>query len=283
MTEGDICDPAAVATSMAGADQVVHTVAVVAEGGEMDLFRRVNVEGTEIALAGARAAGARQAVHLSSVMVYGFRYPDGVREDGPMYEGDNPYCVTKRDGDRLALAAHDPDGMHVTVLRPGDVYGPGSVPWVQRPLALMRRGLFALPDGGQGVINHLHVENLVDAVFTALTSPDAGGRAFNITDGVATTCREYFTRLAATAGLRPPRTLPTALMRPAFRALHGVYGLLGRPSPASPEAIQFLLRRHRYDIGHAARVLGYAPRVSLGEGLDALAVAAADTGHATSG
>jgi nucleoside-diphosphate-sugar epimerase len=86
-----------------GVSTVVHAAAIVAEGGNMKLFRyhfppktnktlinkplnpksHVNVEGTLCAAEAARSAGASTFILFSSVMVYGFDFPDGATEDAP--------------------------------------------------------------------------------------------------------------------------------------------------------------------------------------------------------
>lgn len=251
-----------------GADVVVHTAAVVREDGDPAVFERVNVGGTARLADAARAAGVSQLVHLSSVMVYGFDFPDPVTEEGPYPTLEtNPYVVTKLRSEGAARRAH-PD-VRVTLIRPGDVYGPGSIPWVERPLALMREGLFALPDGGRGILNHLHVENLVDAVFAAVDR-EVGGVPINVTDGARTTCAEYFGALARTFDLPPPRTFPGWALRGAFSALEAGFDLVGAEPPARPAALAYLLRPGVYSIDRAREVLGYSPRVSLDEGMAAL-------------
>ena len=105
----------------------------------------------------AREAGVRRFVHISSVMVYGFRYPPDVTEDGLLAGEGNPYCETKIESERVARSFQEPGTLDVVALRLGDVYGPGSVPWVVRPLELMRRRLFILPSGGRGVLNPVHM------------------------------------------------------------------------------------------------------------------------------
>jgi nucleoside-diphosphate-sugar epimerase len=266
---GDVCDRESVAWLCEGASAVIHTAAVVGEGGDRALYDRVNVGGTRAVLEGARTSGAA-LVHLSSVMVYGFDYPDGVTEDGPFRGEGNAYCESKLAGDRAVLVAAREQGARAAVLRPGDVYGVGSVPWVERPLGLMRRGLFVLPDAGRGVLNHVHVDNLVDAI-EAVFARDAWGRAFNVTDGVRTTCGEFFARLARAAGLRAPRSLPSWLLRPAFDALAVGARAIGRPPLATGEAVAFLTRPGLYAIDRAREGLGYEPRVSLDEGFAEIA------------
>jgi nucleoside-diphosphate-sugar epimerase len=264
---GGVNDPQAVARLCRGADVVFHTAAIVAEGGKMEDFRRVNVEGTRTVAHQARAAGVRRLLHLSSVMVYGFSYPPQVSEGGPLCGENDPYCQTKIESEIVALTQDDPDGMRVVILRPGDVYGPRSVPWVTRPISLLQRGLFVLPDGGRGFINPTHVDNLIDGAFLAL-GEKAAGHAFTITDGVAERASVYFLRLGRMLGLSRIPTLPASLMRAALRAGEGVGALTGWSPPGHPAAVDFLLRPGAYSIAHARNLLGYEPRVHLDEGME---------------
>jgi nucleoside-diphosphate-sugar epimerase len=278
---GDITDPQAMAELCRGAYVVLHTAGVVKEGGPLALFRRVHVEGTLTAATAARAAGVQTFVHLSSVLVYGFRYPDGATEETPRHGENNPYCQTKIESEDALLPLNDPPRFGVIVIRPGEVYGPGSGPWVVRPLDLMRRGRFFLVNGGRGVLNTLYVDNLIDAILLAVER-DAWGEIFNVTDGRTVTCREYFDRLTAAAGLRRPWSLPAAVLRPAAYLLAGLQRLLGREQDFSPDAIRFVTRKHAYSIAHARRRLGYEPRVDLDEGMRRTARWLRDNGLGTS-
>lgn len=264
-TLADINDGAALRQVFAGADYVFHTAAIVAEDGERADYERVNVQGTDSVCRAAAATGVARLVHLSSVMVYGFDFPPEVDERGPVDGQGNVYNDTKLASERVALGHHHTGDLQVVVIRPGDVYGPGSQPWVERPLALLRARQFALPDGGRGVINHLHVDNLVDAVLLAFERP-VGGEVFNITDGIATPCRDFFAWHARAAGRRL-LTAPAPLLKVLVGATATAARLRGRPAPASPAGIRFLQRRHRYSIRKAETLLGYRPRVTLADGM----------------
>lgn len=263
---GDINDPGAAARVCEGADAVVHTAAIVREDGDWELFRRVNVGGAENMARAARDAGARRFVHLSSVMVYGFHYPPNVAEEGPLAGDGNPYCTTKIESEQALAALHARGDLEVVFVRPGDVYGPGSQPWIVRPLELMKKHLFALPNGGRGCINPVYVDDLCDGIFLALET-DRTGEAFNLTDGRAVTFADFFGRLAAMAGLRPPPTLPEPLLRAAFRVIERGFGLVGKAPPANAQALNYLIRPGAYSIDKARRILGYEPKVDLDEGM----------------
>ncbi len=263
---GDVTDEGLLRAHMAGAQAVVHTAAIVKEHGPLADFRRVNVEGSRTVALAARGAGAKSFVQLSSVMVYGFEYPENVDERGPLRGEGNPYCQSKIEGEHVVMALNDPGNFGVIVIRPGDVYGPGSVPWVDRPIQMMKKRMMLLPKGGQGMINHVYVDNLIDGILLALEH-EAHGQTFNITDGVATTYVDFFSQLAALAKVPGPRVIPTALLRILTKA---VYALAARgitSEEASPDTVRYLSRPHAYSIEKAKTVLGYNPRIDLAQGL----------------
>ncbi len=262
---GDVGDASAAAAACAGSDVVIHTAAVVREDGPRDLYDRVNVGGTDTMVRAARAAGVRRFVHLSSVMVYGFSYPDRVSEDGPLRGEGNPYCETKIESERVVRAQSQPGVFEVTVIRPGDVYGPGSIPWVVRPFEMIKAGLFVVPSGGRGIVNHVYVDNLVDALFLVVER-DASS-VFTISDGIGATCLEYFRPIAEAAGRPRIRTAPAALLRSTFRVVQGAAALVGRQAPAAPSAVDYLLRPYAYSIDKARRELGYEPAVDFEAGM----------------
>jgi nucleoside-diphosphate-sugar epimerase len=263
---GDVGDVEVAARALEGAGAVVHAAALVREGGTLAEFRPVNVEASATLCRVARRAGCTRFVHVSSVMVYGFSYPPDVDESGPLRGENNPYCQTKIEGELAVNCVHEPPDFQVVVVRPGDVYGPGSGPWVVRPLELMRRGRFLLPDGGHGTFNHVYIDNLVDALELALDAR-VPGQTFNVTDGEPVSFRDYFTRLAALAGLPPPRSAPAPLVRTLLGAVALAQRALGREPSVSPSAVDFLRRPHAVSAQRAREQLGFRPAVSLDEGL----------------
>ena len=253
---------------------VVHAAAIVDDRGDPALFEEVNVRGTGRVLAAARASGCKRFVHLSSIAALGVA-PTGRCDSRtpPVDDTGSPYFDTKARSERLVRSHFGDQGMEVVVIRPGDVYGPGSVPWVERALKLMRQRQPVLVAGGRGLMAHCHVENLVDAIKLATTHPDAPGGVFIIHDGSdGTTFGEYFGRLADAAGLkRPSVSLPVH----AAYALADVTTLLhqvgGPQPPFTKSMVDYLARQSTYSIDEARTALGYEPRISLDDGMNSLA------------
>jgi nucleoside-diphosphate-sugar epimerase len=263
---GSVTDPIAAQQACQGVDVVLHTAAIAKEGGNLSEFRAVNVGGAVTMAKAAKDSGVKVFVHLSSVMVYGFDYPESTSEDRILLREENPYCQTKIEAEQALLTLHDPPRFNVIIIRAGDVYGPGSMHWTVRPLLLMHQKLFILANKGQGIINHLYIDNLVDAIFLTLEK-ESYGEAFNITDGQQTSWAVFFKKLADTAQLPPPISLPARMVKGLIR-LRCLYQKIIKQSPdLLPESVDFILRPYAYSIAKARTQLGYEPKIDLDEGM----------------
>lgn len=265
---GDICEEGPWQDHAKGCDLVIHTAAIVSNAASLEASWRVNVLGTRRALDAARRGGARRFVHFSSVRVFSdTAFPDGVDESWPVRPDGNPYVDTKIASEQVALQAHAAGEVEVTVIRPGDVYGPGSRPWTLLPVEAMRAGRFALPAHGQGIFSPVYIDNLVDGVVAAAASPAAGGQVFTLSDGVGVTTLEFFGHYGRMLGVGPPKVVSTRLAVAAATAMAAVARLRGRATEATPATVRYLARTGTYSIAKARRMLGYEPRITLAEGM----------------
>ena len=262
---GDVTRPSDLRRLVSGADIVVHTAAIVAESGDWADFDRVNAQAPRWVALAARDAGARSFVHLSSVMVHGFDFPEGVAEDGPLDHAANPYCATKIRAEHLLRGIGVPGEFAVHIVRPGDVYGPYSTPWIVRPVQHMRDRTFLYVTGS--VINHVYVDNLVDAIQTVVAAgDDLSGVPVTATDGAATPARDFYGYYADLLGVRFAPTVPGWLAEPAVGGLATLLPEgLRRRLDLDRQSIRYLRRSNAYDTSRL-RSLGWAPRVDLAAG-----------------
>jgi nucleoside-diphosphate-sugar epimerase len=270
ITAGSVTEPERWSHLLAGVDSVVHTAAIVSNVVPLPRMHAVNVVGTRAVLAAAASAGVRRFVHLSSVVVHGYDLPSWVDEDHPVTLTGDAYVDTKIAGEHVVLAAHARAEVEVVVIRPGDVYGPGSRPWVVLPLTYLKAGQAVLPARGRGVCSHVHVDNLVDALVRAVAVPEAAGHVLHVTDGVATTWGEYIGALGRLVGRRP-RCLPTPVAVTLAASVGRAERALGRESELCAASMRLLARTGSYRIDRARDVLGYTPTVDLTTGLAGVA------------
>lgn len=257
-------------------DAVIHTAAIVSNAASRDDAWQVNVLGTSRVLAAARDAGARRFLHLSSVMVFGFDYPDGVTEAHPPRLTGYSYPDSRINSEAVVLAAQAAGDIQATIVRPGDVYGPGSV-WVREPIRLIRSGQALLPAGGNGRFSPVYIDDLVDGIVLALQSETAIGQVITLSGARDVTCADYFGRLADVAGGRI-RTLPTPLALRLAATLGAAERALGRDSELCAASVLMLARPGGYSIAKAARLLGYAPQIDLDTGMQRAALWARQEG-----
>ncbi len=277
---GTVTDTEALRSVVEDADLVLHTAAIVAESGEWRDFHRINAEGPVLVADAARAAGVRSFVHLSSVMVHGFDYADGINEDGPLDPADNPYCWSKIDAEYALRNRSVPGEFAVHIIRPGDVYGPGSVPWVLRPVQHMRERTFLYVDPKHSLINHIYIDNLLDAIDIVVAGHDeTADQAFIVTDGQRTLARDFFGWFADQMESFGHPALPGWLAEPLVGTLATLLPeKLRSRLDLDRQSIRYLRRRGTFDISRI-RSLGWSPRVDLDEGRMRTAQWLADLGY----
>lgn len=270
---GDVSNRAQVMAAMRDIGTVFHLAAVVGDWGSEAEHERVTVRGTEHVLTEAAQNGAR-AVLASSFVVYGEALASDVcDEHHPFGEPLGAYSRSKQAQERIALSLEGQQGLKVTIVRPTNVYGPGSRPWVDMVVTQLQAGEPALVGDGRRCAALVYVDNVVDVFVRAAGNPAAVGRAYNAGEDNGVTWLRYFTELARLAGAPKPKPIPDWVARAAARTLEGSYRLLrkrDRP-PITREALNLVGSHHRIPIKRARKELGYEPAVSYAEGMKAVA------------
>ena len=249
--------------ALSNVEQVVHLAARVHIMKEIGLdplaeFRLVNVKGTANLATQAAAAGVKRFIFLSSIKVNG-----EFTEQGQPYSADDvpapadPYGVSKHEAEELLKQIAFKTGMEVVIIRPPLVYGPGvkanfesMMRWLARgvplPLAAVthnRRSLVAL-------------DNLVDLIVTCLNHPAAASQTFLVGDGEDLSTSQLILRMGAELG-NPANLfyLPPPLLK------------LGATLLNKPDVYKRLCSSLQLDIAKTKQLLGWAPPISVDEGL----------------
>lgn len=272
----DVSDPFSVRKALGpdtSVDGVVHLAALVGDQFEAAAYHHVNISGSDHVAKAAREAGARRFVQISSIASMGFNPGRNVDETFVCKPSGDPYGDSKLLGERAAMSHHGKQGMEVVAIRPGDVWGVGSDPWVIRPLAMMKSGEFMWVSGGKGQLAMVHVDDIIDGIVLALTVPGIGGRVFILTDGTAGyTARRYFEAVAKAAGIDlKARSMPRVLALGFATAVAKAARAVGKTPPFTPSAVRYVSRRDcTFNIDRARRELGYAPKKDLDIGMKEL-------------
>jgi nucleoside-diphosphate-sugar epimerase len=263
----DIAEPGAWQNTFAGVDAVIHTAAMVGMPSATAAFWRVNTLGTRHVLDAAIRAGVRRFVLLSSVTVFGNDFPDGVTEEHPTRPTGVPYADTKIAAEHLSLDSHIRSQIEVTIVRPGDVYGPGSRPWTLLPVQMIKSRRVAVPTSG--VHSPVYVSDVVAGILAVAQSERAAGQIITLSGGRGVATGEYFDHYARMLGRRRVPRLPRSAMLGAAAVQTGAATRLRRTIELSPAAVRYLAdRRGTYSIEKAAHLLDWRPAVDLEDGLE---------------
>ncbi len=130
----------------------------------------------------------RRMVHVSTTGVHGVTGETPAAEDAP-FAPTNPYEATKLEGELLALKAYEEQGLPVTVVRPGLVYGPGDLHLLGFFVSI-KKGLFRVIAGGKALLHPVYIDDLVAALLLCAERPQAPGRSYNIAGERPVTVRE---------------------------------------------------------------------------------------------
>ncbi|MCX6370530.1 MAG: NAD(P)-dependent oxidoreductase [Solirubrobacterales bacterium] len=257
----DVLDEGAITAALGGCDGLIHTAAIVGDWGSMEQFIEVNVRGSRTVFDAAEAAKIKQIAHLSSVASWGYEFSSDLEEEAAPRASGAPYADTKAASDYLALRRG------AAVVRPGDVYGPGSVPWAIRPIEALRAGTFALPGKGDALMTLVYIDDLVDCILRALTTPEAAGQAVTAWDGVPITTLDFFGCYAQMLGQKKVRTAPAPIIEAFAFAAESFARLRGTQPSISREAIRYVSRQAVYPNTRARELLGWEPQVDFDEGM----------------
>lgn len=206
----------------------------------------VNLDGTLAVLEAAKRAGAEKLVFASSTAVYGDSEELPKRETGQL-KPLSPYAVTKLAGELYCQVFSSLYAFPTVCLRFFNVYGPRQDPSSQYAAVVPRfidRILRGLPpvifgDGLQ-TRDFVHVRDVVAACLLASESA-ATGVSLNVASGRSVDLRELAAHLNAISKVDLP--------------------------PVHQEARQGEVRHSSASIVLARELIGYAPQVSLKDGL----------------
>jgi dTDP-glucose 4,6-dehydratase len=180
---GDIGDPEAVASAIAGCDAVVnfaaesHVDRSIESPGE---FIQTDVFGALVLAEAARDAGVR-LLQVSTDEVYGSLEEGSATEEYPL-RPSSPYSASKAGGDLIVGAFHHTYGADALIIRASNNYGPRQHPEKLIPLCVLNAlagDPLPLYGDGQQVRNWLYVEDCCTAIDMVLERGEAG-QVYNV-------------------------------------------------------------------------------------------------------
>jgi UDP-glucuronate 4-epimerase len=214
-------------------------------------YADVNVIGTQRVFDACRAHGVGRLVFGSSSSVYGRDSEPPFKESDPCLTPLSPYAATKRANELMLFTAHHLYAVDVTCLRFFTVFGPRQRPdlAIHKFAKLMAAAKpIELFGDGSTSRDYTYIDDIIDGVVAAIDQPRAGApgfRVYNLGGSRTTTLKQLVDLLS--------RALA---MKPTIESL-----------PEQPGD----MKRTLADVTLAGKELGYAPKVSMQDGIQRFA------------
>ncbi|MDD5208665.1 MAG: NAD-dependent epimerase/dehydratase family protein [Elusimicrobiales bacterium] len=272
---GDLHDREAAAAACTGCDTVFHVAAKVGMWGRYSDFYETNVSGTANLLEAAKAAEVSRFIFTSSPsVVFAGGDVEGWNETAPYPASfDSYYAETKARAEQLVLAANSPE-FSTVALRPHLVWGPGHDHLVSGIVAKGRAGKIRRIGDFNKLIDTTYIDDAALAHWLAAEklSPAApcAGKAYFISQGDPRPNWDIINLILAAAGTGPAvKKVPYGPAYAAAAAMETFWRLAGIKTepPLTRFVLQQLTTAHWFDISAARRDLGYAPGVTIEQGM----------------
>lgn len=249
IVQGDIRNPDEVANALKGHDVVVHFAAeshVDRSIGSSAVFVTTNVLGTQVLLETARTLAISKFVHVSTDEVYGSIETGSWDEQEPLLP-NSPYAASKASSDLIARSFFRTYGMHVSITRCSNNFGPYQYPEKVIPLFitnLIDGEQVPLYGDGMNIRDWLHVDDHCHGIDLVVNKGEAG-EIYNIGGGTEMTNRDLTSQLLTIFNLGEDR-------------IRWVEDRLGHD------------RRYSVNWDKINQQLGYSPKYSLADSLPSL-------------
>ena len=267
--QGEITDTEHVLQAVDGATHIYHLVGHLYHPSvPTSLFRKTHVEGTRVLLEACRGQKQLQRlVHCSTTGVFGVTGKTPAAEEAP-FAPTNPYEATKLESELLVQDAYQEQGLPISIVRPGLVYGPGDLHLLGF-FTSIKKGLYRVIGDGMALLHPIYIDDMTAAFLLCAKHPEAVGRSFNIAGERPVTVRELSATIAHAVGKKklPRGHLPLWLANAASDLFSIFPGLRDERAPLTRSRVQFLTNSRAYDCSRATNELGFKPIVTLATGI----------------
>jgi nucleoside-diphosphate-sugar epimerase len=276
--QGDLEDADGVMGAVRGCEIVFHAAAKTGVWGTYYEYYEPNVVGTQNVIEACQQLRVQRLVYTSTPAV-AFRGEDqeGIDASGPLPEHFLcHYARTKATAEQIVRQANR-ETIYTVALRPHLIWGPGDTQLVPRIVERAKAGKLRLVGDGSKLVDIVYIDNAARAHLQAADAlgPKApcAGKAYYITNGEPWPMKKIVNRILDAAGLPPvERSISPGMAFALGWLLEMGYTVAGKrhEPPMTRFVAKQLSTAHWYDIAPAQRDFGYAPTVTLDEGLQRL-------------
>lgn len=191
-----------------GVDTIFHLVGHAHDlsgNQEINKYQEINVNFTMKIANMAIENKVKKFIFVSSVKAGGGEFFDKCLNENDQSEPKGVYGRTKREAELKLLKIGRESNMHVSIIRPSLVYGPGAKGNLQLMLSAVKKGWWPpLPETGNKR-SMIHVDDLVKAILLVLKYDCTNGEIYIVTDGRLYSSRELYETMCNLVGKSIPK------------------------------------------------------------------------------
>lgn len=247
---GDVRDVPRLWTLLRNVKCVYHLAAKVSVPGSIHYpvaYSEVNVGGTVCLMTAVRDTRIKRVVLASSGALYGEQEVQPIKEEARP-KPTSPYAVSKLAAEHYVRCIGELCGIEVVVLRIFNAYGPHQrLPLSYAPLipkfikSTVTDGTLVVHGTGEQTRDFVYIDDVVQAMVTAGTTPEAEGHTINVGSGREVSVNEIARKIERIVGHR----------------LNIVRNTVDDGGVSRSVA----------DLSLARSILGYNPRINIDQGL----------------
>lgn len=257
---------------------IYHIAAVFRTAGHPDsYYRAINAGGVQNVVDAARIHGVVRTVHCSTVGVHGHVSEIPSTETSAFNPGDI-YQETKLEGELIIREAIDA-GLPGVIFRPAGIYGPGDLRFLKLFRAI-QSGRFVMFGSGETLYHFTYIDDLVRGIILCGEHPAALGQTYILGGDGFISLNELVSDVAEALGVPAPRwRLPIWPLMAAAVACESICKPLGIDPPLHRRRAEFFVKDRAFSNAKAKGELGFAPEVTVREGMRRTALWYREQGH----
>ena len=254
---GDITNGLSLKNIMKDIDVVFHCAGLVRDFGTKKEFNKINYGGTKNLVDACSKNKIKMFIYIGHILyesIANFDY----------------YCLSKHEAEKYLINKYEEENFPAVIIRPGHVFGPGATSWVIKIIKKINKNKIALIDKGNGIFHHIYIDNLMDALISAMNKPEIIGKQIDITDGDhSIDMRTYINELAEFLNKKPIKLNISKRTAIILSNIMTILYLVFKIEPwITPTVVSMLTNKDKISIDKAKSLLNYQPKINYFEAME---------------
>jgi nucleoside-diphosphate-sugar epimerase len=268
---GDLTDAASMIEAARECDVAIHSAAslhfIPRTEEDIRRYKETNINGTGQVIEACIKAGVAHFIHMGSIASMGDFYNRERDEEAPCTP-ESLYGVSKLASEELALA-YQTQGINITVLRPGVIYGAWDRGTILKMIKYIDSGKFRFIGDGSNFTSLVSVGNVSAATIAVMQKSAAYGEVFLIVDKEKYTMREIAETIAEKLGRKLPLiNIPTWLGYLIGGSCDAVRKIVPIGLPFTLQNVKNFTHSSTYSIKKLQDKIGFTPRENFHSAID---------------